>query len=626
MIHLQTKEDLFNFFLKINEPLRQHYVGKSRIMFGSTGVGYGNEIAGVEGFARMMWGAGPAYPSLPNAFKSEIKAAFIAGTRPNNVDYWGDLYDRDQRMVEMPALALALIHNDCALWKEFTKNDQIQIVQWFEQIFKHDCADGNWQFFKVIIYVVLKHLGVAGDLVDFKKAKRMIDNCYQEDGWYQDSSRGRNDYYTAFAFHYYGIIYSKLAPDDPWSAVLKKRAKLFSKQFILFFDRNGSNVAFGRSMTYRWAAVAFWVVMVYGSISPEYNSTFKGIINRNIRYFMEHKIFDEMGLLTLGYDYGQLSMTEPYNSPVSPYWSNKIFLLLTLDYKHDYWNLPESDFPEIDTVKLLKSPHMLANMDNGHAVLLNAGQPGPNYHALTNEKYFKLAYSSKFGFSIPRGNQLKEEQVMDSSIGIQRRDTQIMVSRKQQNFLEPGGFYTRNNVSDVVVNQDFVASTWRLNNTTTIRTWLTWFNDWQIRIHHLILKENCEVYETGFAVPNSPDTKGQFTDNKRESYFKGELGFTGVVDLTPKYNNQRPSSINGFPNTNLITSEIVALPGRITSLDAGNHWIVTGVYAHDDVTYATRKWKQKPVVQMKEGNFFIFLNKNQSKIINLIGDEKNECK
>ncbi|WP_436635891.1 DUF2264 domain-containing protein, partial [Latilactobacillus sakei] len=104
---------------------------------------------------------------------------------------------------------------------------------------------------------------------------------------------------------------------------------------------------------------------------------------------------------TLGYGYAQLTMTEPYNSPTSPYWANKIFLLLALPANHAYWQAEEVALPVMAETQLLAVPHLLASHDRGHTVLLNAGQPGPNYHALTNEKYFKFAYSSQFGFSIP---------------------------------------------------------------------------------------------------------------------------------------------------------------------------------------------------------------------------------
>lgn len=598
-LQLVTKDDYLQLFERINQPLRQHYQGKARIFFGNTGVGYGNRIAGIEGFARMLWGAGPALSQLEPTWQDEIRDGILAGTDPTSADYWGDLHDRDQRMVEMPAIALALLYEQHYLWRQFDVQGQKQIVAWLQQIFAHQCSNGNWQFFKVLVYQVLVQLGVTVDDTDSKAAMAKIEQCYRADGWYQDSDRGREDYYTSFAFQYYGILYSVLVPEDPQSQVFRQRAKAFAQQFIHFFASNGANVPFGRSMTYRYAAVAFWVAMIYGDIWPEKIAVIKGIIERNLYWWFKQPIFDESGLLTLGYSYSQLSMTEPYNSPTSPYWANKIFLLLALPADHTYWQTVSAELPQLPDTALLAVPHLLANHDQGHTVLLNAGQPGPNYHALTNEKYFKFAYSSQFGFSIPRGNQLKEEAVMDSMIGLQTIDTTMTASRGGHNIVETGIFYTRNNVTDVSQTPNYVASTWRINDAIQVRTWLLSLAGWQIRVHRLEITQACVAYETGFAVADSPDDPGQIMTTAHASYFNGTAGFTGIVDLLQQSVNQADATIHGFPNTNLMTPEIVVLPGRKTTLTAGEHWLVTGIYAHQMSAYAQKKWTQKPVVTLR---------------------------
>ena len=358
MLALESRADYLNLFTELNTPLRQHYIGRSRIFFGATGVGYGNRAAGMEGFARMMWGAGPAYPQLSADWQAEIRAGILAGTDPKAPDYWGDLHDRDQRMVEMPAIALALLHCDAALWQQYSPAEQTQIATWLRQIFDHECADGNWQFFKVLVASVLKRLGVPAPNSDAQEALVKIERCYRQDGWYQDSSRGREDYYTPFAFQYYGILYSVLNPEEPRSQVFRQRTREFAQQFMHFFAEDGANVPFGRSLTYRYAAVAFWVACVYGDILPDQTAELKGLINRNLRWWLAKPIRDR-GLLTLGYGYPQLAMTEPYNSPTSPYWANKIFLLLALPATHKFFQTPEAAMPQPATTALLASEQLL---------------------------------------------------------------------------------------------------------------------------------------------------------------------------------------------------------------------------------------------------------------------------
>lgn len=618
-LKLMHRDDYVQLFKQVNQPLRQYYQGSSRIMFGSTGVGYGKKIAGIEGFARMLWGAGPAIKDLDTDWQAEIKQGILDGTNPKSTDYWGDLHNRDQRMVEMPPIALALLHQNQYLWQQYTATEQQRIANWFRQIFEHNCSDGNWQFFKVLIYQVLKQLGMSVSneaQVDVQMALEKIENCYRADGWYQDSERGRMDYYTPFAFQYYGILYSTLAPDDPLSATFRKRAKAMAQQFIHFFAEDGANVPFGRSLTYRYAAVAFWVAMIYGNIWPEKTGVMKGIINRNIQWWFKRPIFNESHLLTLGYGYEQLLMTEPYNSPTSPYWSNKIFLLLALPEEHSYWQSEAEAFPSVEKTKLLSEPHLLAMHEHGHSVLLNAGQSGPNYHALTNEKYFKFAYSSQFGFSVPRENQLKEEAVMDSMLGLQTLDTTMVANRHGQNIVEPGMFYTRNNVKNVLQTKDYIASTWQVNEKMEVRTWLISWEGWQIRIHHVIVSEPSLAYETGFAVEDNPDDPGMKHTTERSSYFEGPAGFTGIVNLLAETKNQKDCTIGGFPNTNLMTPEVVALPGRTTTLTAGQHWLATGVYANQDSSYAQQKWQQQPKVELNGRELQIRLS-DQVKTIKL---------
>ncbi len=615
---LTNKKEYLDLFNIINRPLTTYFSkGNASIKYGANGVGYGSRIASFEGFSRLLWGLGPA---IGNAEVEDLVHPIIQGigngTNPNHEEYWGQLHDRDQRMVEMPAVALSLLYDNQLIWKRLTDSEKQNVFNWFFQITEYECADGNWQFFKVIVSLVLRALGyeIPDECIDVPLTK--IDKCYLADGWYQDSTRGRQDYYTPFAFHYYGLIYSTLVPDDWHSEEFRVRAKEFAQQYIHFFAEDGANIAFGRSMIYRYAAASFWSALVYADVQAFPLSALKGLINRHLRWWMEKPIFDDNGILSLGYTYPQLTLTEPYNSSLSPYWSNKVFLLLALPDDHEYWTVEESAFPDVEAVKVLNRANMLAFHDNGHAQLLNAGQPGANYQTLTNEKYLKFAYSSYFGFSIPRTNQLKEEHAMDSMLGVQTPDLTILTSRGGQTVEETGQFLVRNKVTDVEISKGIVASTWKASHTISVRTWLTSISGWQIRIHKVELKEPTVLYETGFAVENNPDLPGTSIVQDNENYYNGPKGFTGIVDLS-WVNMRHAALVNCLPNTNLMTPEMTALPGLEVTLTEGTHWLVTGVYAHPDLQYARGKWEQKPVVRYNEDNLKVILA-NEELVLSMI--------
>ncbi|MGP8847725.1 DUF2264 domain-containing protein, partial [Enterobacter hormaechei] len=67
------------------------------------------------------------------------------------------------------------------------------------------------------------------------------------------------DYYISMAFHFYGLLYATLSPDDTERAVvLRERSRLFAEGFIYLSAADGASVPFDRSLTYRFAMVAFW--------------------------------------------------------------------------------------------------------------------------------------------------------------------------------------------------------------------------------------------------------------------------------------------------------------------------------------------------------------------------------
>ncbi len=119
-------------------------------------------------------------------------------------------------------------------------------------------------------------------------------------------------------------------------------------------------------MIYRFAVSSFWSAMLWADLLPFKLGEIKGLVNRNIRWWMQKEIFDEKGILNIGYTYPQLTLTEPYNSTLSPLWLNKIFLLLALPEDHEYWTAKEMPMPIREGTKLLSEANLLIQHDNGH--------------------------------------------------------------------------------------------------------------------------------------------------------------------------------------------------------------------------------------------------------------------
>ena len=79
--------------------------------------------------------------------------------------------------------------------------------------------------------------------------------------------------------------------------------------------RSASSVPFGRSLTYRFAMIAFWSAVAFSGVDEFSPGVVKGLILRHLRWWQQQPIFDRDGILTLGFAYPNLAMCEDYNSP-----------------------------------------------------------------------------------------------------------------------------------------------------------------------------------------------------------------------------------------------------------------------------------------------------------------------
>src|SRR5262249_24160925 len=149
---------------------------------------------------------------------------------------------------------------------------------------------------------------------------------------------------VAFAFHFYGLIYARLQEnDDPSRAALyKERAALFAHEYQHWFGPGGAVIPFGRSLTYRFAVASFWGSLAFANVETLPWSQVKGLYLRHLRWWSQKPIADRCGILTVGYGYPNLLVSESYNSPQSPYWAMKAFLPLAVSVAHPFWREDEA--------------------------------------------------------------------------------------------------------------------------------------------------------------------------------------------------------------------------------------------------------------------------------------------
>lgn len=490
-MQLSTKQDfqaLMHLFL---DPLKPYYsAGKARLHLGETGVTYGQAAIELEAFSRPLWALVPFWMgggSDPE-FEDIYRRGLAAGSDPENPEYWGDCNDYDQCFVEMAAIACGLLNAPEKLWDPLSDAEKQNLARWLDQINHHQIPECNWQFFMILVNLALKKCGMPYDPENMARGLSRIDSYYSGDGWSTDGASPQKDYYIPWAIQYYGVLYSKFAADsDPERAALyRSRAELFARQFIYWFDDNGAALPYGRSLTYRFAQNCFWAACVWAGLEPFPLGVMKGLIVRNFQWWLDQKMFDRDGILTIGYCYPQMYMAERYNAPGSPYWGMKSFILLALPDGHPFWSAEAEPLPALDALKPMPHANMLVARTKGRVTAYAAGVNEGHGHGQFPEKYAKFAYDTRFGFCASRSREVIYQAAPDSMLA----------------FVIDDNVFVRKVSLSHEIRADRVVSKWSPFPGITVTTTVLPTAGGHIRRHEIDSDYPCEAYDCGFAVPN----------------------------------------------------------------------------------------------------------------------------
>lgn len=490
-MQLSTKQDfqaLMHLFL---DPLKPYYsAGKARLHLGETGVTYGQAAIELEAFSRPLWALVPFWMGGGSdpAFEDIYRRGLAAGSDPENPEYWGDCNDYDQCFVEMAAIACGLLNAPEKLWDPLSDAEKQNLARWLDQINHHQIPECNWQFFMILVNLALKKCGMPYDPENMARGLARIDSYYSGDGWSTDGASPQKDYYIPWAIQYYGVLYSKFAADsDPERAALyRSRAELFAQQFIYWFDDNGAALPYGRSLTYRFAQNCFWAACVWAGLEPFPLGVMKGLIVRNFNWWLDQKMFDRDGILTIGYCYSQMYMAERYNAPGSPYWGMKSFILLALPDGHPFWSAEAEPLPALDALKPMPHANMLVARTKGRVTAYAAGVNEGHGHGQFPEKYAKFAYDTRFGFCASRSREVIYQAAPDSMLA----------------FVIDDNVFVRKVSLSHEIRADRVVSKWSPFPGITVTTTVLPTAGGHIRRHEIDSDYPCEAYDCGFAVPN----------------------------------------------------------------------------------------------------------------------------
>ena len=585
---LADRKDAVEALLSMCRPLIPYYSANKALLFlGSTGAHYGEKSAAMESWARILWGLAPLFAgdntALPADLRQEIeqlqalyRQGMLHGTDPEDPEYWGDIIDCEQKMVETAAIALALLIAPKVFWEPLSEQERDQVYRWLDGINNHEVHPNNWRYFRILTNLAFMRLELPYREVRLEEDFALIENCYMGDGWYFDGKPEQMDYYIPFAMHYYGLIWSKLSDSvrfaDP--QVLKQRAREFAGDFILWFSDDGTEVPFGRSLTYRFAHCAFFSALAFAEVEGLPWGQTRRIVMQNLRSWFSRPIFDNGGILTIGYRYPNLLMSEKYNAPGSPYWAFKAFLFLALPEDHPFWTSKEEPIPVLKQPQILKN-HMLAVHDTGksgtHVMLFPAGQHCAE-HGNSSAKYEKFVYSNRFGFSISRGYGLAAGAFDNTLAWSEAWEEHYRMRYGCEAFQTADGM---------------IWMKYRmLHNVMGESTIVPLTDGWHIRIHIITADREVKLADGGFAISAQADF--QYQPGRGNGIYGEAAGYRtehGVFALFPwgtsgiaALGTGQVELISAFPNTNLY-SNLTLIPTVKRVAQPGESCFVTLVYA-----------------------------------------------
>ena len=242
----RTRADFQQACCSLLNPLIPLFTsGNSRVRIGSSTTRFDEGAAQIEGFARPLWGLSSLLAGgYDYAEAARWREGIINGCDPDHPEFWGDIEDIDQRMVEMCPLGFALAIAPHVFWDPLTDTQKANVEKWLTSINAREMPNNNWLWFRVFANLGLRKNGASYSLSRIEADMDHLDTFHIGGGWSNDGPKSHHqmDYYSgSFAIQFLQLLYSKLAGDfDPERAErYRSRSKEFAMDFVHYFAPDG---------------------------------------------------------------------------------------------------------------------------------------------------------------------------------------------------------------------------------------------------------------------------------------------------------------------------------------------------------------------------------------------------
>ena len=415
--------------------------GHGRIQMPDIVGGYGFAVDGLEGFTRTLMLAGFRLKGEngadPHGLAEFYARGIASGVDPDSpeAERWPRMTEHGQAKVEAATTALILDMTRPWIWDRLSPRTQDQVVDYFSDcIGDENWPLNNWAWFKIVIETFLKSVGADYSRTDITDSLALLDSMIQgNNGWITDGLQRNYDHYVGWAMHLYPILWARMQGAEEFAAPREARDRelldAFLRDAIKLVGADGGPLIQGRSLVYRFATAApYWV----GALA-EVPSTPLGQLRRAasgiLDYFVRREgVFNEHGLLSLGYHQEWLPMLQRYSGTGSPYWASKGMLGLALPADHPVWVSEELPLPlELrDQVDVFPEPVWLVSgtKDDGIVRIINHGSDHADAGDRTGDSplYARLGYSTA---TFPWVDDASWRQPTDQSVALVDADERV---------------------------------------------------------------------------------------------------------------------------------------------------------------------------------------------------------
>jgi hypothetical protein len=369
----------------------------------------------LEGLCRTLFMAAPLLKEDPGLTLNGVKvgdyyrhqlARLVDPASPSFIQPRAANGGPSQNLVEFGGLSVALFAAPEILWDPLPEATKKALAATMLSYGDGPTVPQNWRYFNIFILSFYKSRGyqVNEKLLEEYLQKQLTH--YHGEGWYDDAPTF--DYYSMWAFQMYGRLWSHYYGQAHYPQVAAQLTANFAplqNTYPYQFGRDGSLIMWGRSITYRFAAVVPFPLM---GLQPEAGTNYgwmRRIASGAMLQFLQNPNFLQDNIPSLGF-YGPFDpAVQAYSCRGSVFWMAKAFLGLLVPADSPFWTANENEGPwssefKPGTVanKFEAGPNILLTdyPNSGAAELRDAPRQPASDANRGNENYNRLSYNSAF--------------------------------------------------------------------------------------------------------------------------------------------------------------------------------------------------------------------------------------